>query len=105
MKKKIATVAAIAGLAAAGFAGTADATGKPTGIACQQAGISALKEAGLLTTVAKNGVSVGTAVGLGVGVRDQLPDGVGLDTVLSFSTVLADHRAGDNSIFTYPWCG
>lgn len=110
MKKQIIAATAVAGLTLTAFAGTADAkgkpesTGKPAGIACQQAGISALQGLNALPAVAKNGISVGDAVELGVAPRDGLPDGVGLDTVLSFSTVLADHRAGDNSIFVYPWC-
>ena len=54
--------------------------------------------------MAKNGVTVGTAVSLGVTARDGLPEGFTADTVISFPTLLADHRAGDNSIFVYPWC-
>ena len=37
--------------------------------------------------------------------RDGLPDGFTVDTVIPYSTLLADHRAGENSIFVYPWCG
>ena len=72
--------------------------------ACMRAGIKTLQGAGLLSSVAKNGVTVGTAVSLGVTPRNGLPDGFTLDTVISFPTLLADHRAGANSIFVYPWC-
>ena len=48
-------------------------------------GIATLKSAGLLTTVAQNGVSVGTAVSLGVAPRNGLPEGFTLDTVIPFS--------------------
>ena len=80
---------------------------------CMQAGIAALKTLpapegapgkSAFPSVAKNGLKVSDAVALGVGVRDELPEGVGLDTVLKFSDILADHRAGENSVFTYPWC-
>jgi len=94
----IAAAAGIAALAAAPAQAAPDTE-------CQQAGIATLRDAGLLSAVAKNGVSVGTAVTLGVAPRDGLPEGVTLDTVISYSTLLADHRAGDDSIFVYPWCG
>ena len=93
----IAAAAGIAALAAAPAQAAPDT-------ACLRAGISTLKGAGLLPTVAKNGVTVGTAVSLGVTARNGLPDGFTADTVISFSTLLADHRAGENSIFVYPWC-
>ena len=110
--KHLKTAVAIAAIATVGFAGTASAgppdgagdRGKPAGIECQQAGISTLQDAGLLSGVAKDGIKVGDAVALGVAPRDGLPDGVTLDTVLPYSLVLADHRAGGNSIFVYPWC-
>ena len=117
MKRIIAT-GAVAALATLGFAGTASAepmgqaTGKPAGIQCMQNGIAALKgvdgskgtPAGKLPDVAKSGLPVSVAVGLGVTPRDGLPEGITLDTVLPFSLILADHRAGDDSIFVYPWC-
>jgi len=94
----LATAAGIAVLAAApAQAATPD-------VSCQKAGIKTLQSAGLLSSVAANGVSVGTAVSLGVAPRNGLPDGFTLDTVIPFSTLLADHRAGADSIFIYPWC-
>ena len=104
MKKQLTAIAAATGLALTAFAGSADAQGKPAGIECQQSGIATLQEAGLLSAVAADGLTVGDAVALEVTPRDGLPEGVTLDTVLSFSTILADHRAGSDSIFVYPWC-
>jgi len=72
---------------------------------CMQAGIATLKAVGLHSAVAKNGIPVGTAVSVGVTARNGLPQGFTLDTVIPYSTLLADHRAGDDSIFVYPWCG
>jgi hypothetical protein len=95
----IAAAAGIAALAAAPASAAAPDTG------CMRAGIATLKDAGLLSTVARNGVSVGTAVSLGVAPRNGVPAGFTLDTVIPFSTLLADHRAGSDSIFIYPWCG
>lgn len=96
-----AATVAVAGLAVTAFSAPAQAA---PDTACQRAGIATLKSAGLLPTVAKNGVSVATAVSLGVTPRNGLPDGVTLDTVIPFSALLADHRAGADSIFVYPWC-
>ena len=51
-------------------------------------------------------MSVATAVSLGVTPRGGvLPEGITLDTVIDYKTLVADHRAGANSIFVYPWCG
>ena len=68
------------------------------------AGIATLKAVGAHSAVAKSGITVGTAVSFGVTPRNGLPEGFTLDTVIPYSTLLADHRAGDNSIFVYPWC-
>ena len=62
-----------------------------------------LKDAGLFSAVAEDGLPIATAVAVGVTVRDgadisAVPDPIPL------SVVLADHRAGDNSLFVYPWC-
>jgi len=97
-----ASLAATAGIAALAAAPAMAATPDVT---CQQAGIKTLQGAGLLSSVAKNGVTVATAVKLGVAPRDGLPAGFTLDTVISFPTLLADHRAGADSIFIYPWNG
>ncbi len=71
---------------------------------CQAAGIATLKSIGAFKAVQADGVTVGTAVSLGVAPRNGLPEGFTLDTVIDFRTLLADHRAGDDSIFVYPWC-
>ena len=68
-----------------------------------RAGISTLKGAGLFSTVAKNGLPVADAVALGVLPREGT-DVSALPEVLPLSVVLADHRAGDDSLFVYPWC-
>ncbi|MEO5608025.1 MAG: hypothetical protein ABIQ61_13385 [Ornithinibacter sp.] len=94
-----ATLAAAAGVAAIA---ASPAQAAPD-TSCMKAGISTLKSAGLLQSVAKDGITVGTAVSVGVGVREgnAVP---ALNTVISYSALLADHRAGANSYFTYPWC-
>lgn len=72
--------------------------------ACMQAGIGTLQGAGLLPTVAANGLPISDAIGLGVLPRDPEADLSGVPDPIPFNVVLADHRAGDNSIFVYPWC-
>ena len=72
--------------------------------ACMRAGIATLKGAGLLSAVAKNGVPISAAVSLGVTVRPGA-DISGVPDPIPFSLLLADHRAGDASLFVYPWCG
>ena len=96
-----ASVAAAAGIAALAAAPASAATQDTS---CMQAGIATLKAVGLHSAVAKNGISVADAVSFGVAPRDGLPAGVTLDTVIPYSMLLADHRAGANSIFIYPWC-
>jgi hypothetical protein len=71
--------------------------------ACQKAGISTLQSAGLLDDVARDGLLIDTAVSLGVGVRDGA-DISGVPDPLPLPLILADHRAGDDSLFVYPWC-
>lgn len=103
----IPTRIAAATLAAAGLVavGATAAQAAAPDTACQRAGMNFLKENGLFTTVAKNGITVGTAVSVGVTVRPGADvTGITADTVIPFSTLLADHRAGANSTFVYPWC-
>lgn len=71
--------------------------------ACMQAGIGVLRDAGLLPSVAANGLPIATSVSVGVTVRDGA-DISGVPDPIPFNVVLADHRAGDNSLFVYPWC-
>ncbi|HET9020615.1 MAG TPA: hypothetical protein VFN34_01920 [Ornithinibacter sp.] len=96
-----AAVAAAAGIAALA---AAPASAAPADGRCQAAGIATLKEIGAFKDVRDNGVSVATAVSLGVAPRNGLPEGFTLDTVIPFHTLLADHRAGGDSLFVYPWC-
>ena len=72
--------------------------------ACMRAGISVLKEVGLFSTVAKGGLPIAAAVSYGVTPRAGT-DVASLPDPLPLSVVLADHRAGENSLFVYPWCG
>ena len=104
MRRKLTLAAAAAAMALTVVAGPVGAAGRPD-IECQRAGITFLRENGLLATVAKSGLTIEAAVGAGVGVRD--PENTGLSALpnpLPFSLILADHRAGDNSVFLYPWC-
>lgn len=71
---------------------------------CMRAGIRVLKDAGLFSAVAKDGLPIATAVSVGVTPRAGT-DVSALPDPLPLSLVLADHRAGDNSLFIYPWCG
>ena len=70
---------------------------------CLRAGISTLKAAGLFSTVARDGLPIATAVSVGVTPRAGT-DVASLPDPLPLSVVLADHRAGDDSLFVYPWC-
>lgn len=99
------TALALAGLATLGattLAAPAQAAGKPD-TACMQAGIATLKSAGLFSAVAKGGLPIATAVSVGVVPRSGT-DVSALPDPLPLSVVLADHRAGRNSLFLYPWC-
>lgn len=70
---------------------------------CMQAGIATLKSAGLFTQVARSGLPIATAVSVGVTPRAGT-DVSALPDPLPLSLVLADHRAGQHSLFVYPWC-
>jgi hypothetical protein len=107
---RLAKAALVAALTAALSlpAGVGAASAKPSkpakpDTACMKAGIKTLKEAKLLRVVAKDGISIEDAVALEVAPREstdlsQVPDPI------PFSVLLADHRAGENSLFVYPWC-
>jgi hypothetical protein len=108
MKRKMLIAAAAVTLALGVGATTANAApkGRPAtapDVACMQAGIATLKDAGLLSTVAKSGLPIETAVSVGVTVRPGA-DISGVPDPIPFPVVLADHRAGANSLFIYPWC-
>ena len=85
-------------------AATADAkTSTKPDVACMHAGIKTLQGAGLLDDVARGGLPISAAVGLGVTVRPGA-DISGVPDPLPLSLILADHRAGSSSLFVYPWC-
>lgn len=92
------------GLAAAGtaFAPAAASAAAPD-VECQRAGMAVLRDAGLLSSVAAEGLPIATAVSVGVTVRPGA-DISGVSDPIPLNVVLADHRAGDNSLFVYPWC-
>jgi hypothetical protein len=99
MKRSILSIAA-ALLAAITLTGTAAAASRPD-VACMQAGIRTLQGARLLDDVARGGIAIDTAVSLGVTVRAGA-DISGFPNPIPFSLLLADHRAGDSSVFVYP---
>lgn len=95
---------AVAGLSALGVTAVApSASAAAPDTQCMRNGIATLKSVGLFSSVAKNGLPIATAVGYGVGVREGA-DISGVPDPIPLSVVLADHRAGDSSLFTYPWC-
>lgn len=100
MKKTAIALAALALTATA----AAPATAAPRqDVDCMRAGIAVLKDAGLFTSVARNGLPIETAQSVGVTVRP----GADISRVrnpIPLGVVLADHRAGDHSLFVYPWC-
>ncbi len=81
----------------------ASASAATPDVACLRAGISTLRSAGLLDDVARGGLPISLAVSLGVTPRAGT-DVSALPDPLPLSVVLADHRAGANSLFVYPWC-
>ena len=103
MKRKIALSLAAATLAVTTIAGTAAAGTRPD-TECMRAGIATLKGAGLLDDAARGGVPIALAVSLGVTVRAGA-DISGVPDPIPFPVLLSDHRAGDASLFVYPWCG
>lgn len=105
---KLVSTAAALGLvatAAIGLAGPASAAGHRPDTACQRAGMDFLRTAGLLDDVAKGGLPIALATDPSVGVTVRPgKDASGIPDPIPLRIVLADHRAGDNSVFLYPWC-
>jgi hypothetical protein len=95
-----AALAATAGIAGAG---AASADGHKPDTACMQAGMSTLRSLGLRDDVARGGLPISLAVAYGVTPREGT-DVASLPDPLPLKVVLADHRAGDSSLFIYPWC-
>ena len=102
MKKTALAVAALA-ITAASVTPAVAAPGRPD-VSCLRAGLSTLQSAGLMSQVASKGLPIGDAVALGVTVRSDSTDLSALPNPLPLSLILADHRAGDSSVFVYPWC-
>jgi hypothetical protein len=97
------TALAAAVVGAVGIAAPADAAPARPDTACMQAGIGTLQGAGLLDDVARGGLPIDTALALDVTVREGA-DISGVPNPLPLPLILADHRAGDASLFVYPWC-
>lgn len=104
MKKSALVLAAVALAATTAAAPASAASAHRPDTDCQRAGLTVLRDAGLLPTVARRGLPIATAVSVGVTVRDGA-DISGVPDPIPLSVVLADHRAGDDSLFVYPWCG
>jgi len=102
--KCLASAAIVTAAAATLFVLPAGSAGAATpDTSCMRAGIATLKSAGLFSQVARSGLPIATAVSVGVTPRAGT-DVAALPDPLPLSVVLADHRAGDNSLFIYPWC-
>ena len=97
-----ASVAALTATLAPASAAQAAPKAKPD-VPCMHAGIKTLQSAKLLDDVARKGLPIATAVQLGVAPRAGA-DLSGVPDPLPLSLILADHRAGDRSLFVYPWC-
>lgn len=95
------TAVAIAGL---GLVASPTAAHASQDTACKKAGMKTLQSAGLLDDVARDGIALATAVGLGVAPRDPALDLSTVPDPIPLPLLLADHRAGDSSLFVYPWC-
>jgi hypothetical protein len=102
VKRNLTLGLAAAAMAVMAFAGPVAAGTRPD-TDCMRAGIATLRGAGLLDDAARGGVPISLAVDLGVTVRPGASL-AGISDPIPFATILADHRAGDNSVFVYPWC-
>ncbi len=102
------TALALAGLVTIGGATLAEPAqaapveAKPD-TACMRAGMATLKSVGLFSAVAEGGLPIATAVAYGVTPRAGT-DLAAVPDPIPLSVVLADHRAGSQSLFLYPWC-
>ena len=97
----LSTAIAIAGL---GLVASPTAAHASQDTACKRAGMKTLQSAGLLDDVARDGIALATAVGMGVAPRDPALDLSTVPDPIPLPLLLADHRAGDSSLFVYPWC-
>jgi hypothetical protein len=94
---------AMLAIAAIGATVTASPASAAQDTDCVRAGLATLKKAGALGPVARDGLPIKTAVSLGVTPRAGT-DVASLPDPLPLPVILADHRAGTNSLFVYPWC-
>jgi hypothetical protein len=101
--KNIALGIATLALAATGAVVTAQPASAAPDTDCMRSGMGVLKGAGLFSAVARDGLPISVAVSVGVVPREGTDVGA-LPDPLPLAVVLADHRAGDNSLFIYPWC-
>ncbi|KRF36768.1 hypothetical protein [Nocardioides sp. Soil805] len=102
-RARIASATAAVALTATGSVFVAAPAEAKADSSCLKAGMATLRGAGLVSTVARDGLPIATAVSLGVAPRA----GTDLSAVpdpLPLSVVLRDHLAGDASLFVYPWC-
>jgi hypothetical protein len=102
-RTRLATATAAVTVAALGAVLTPTPAQAAPDTSCQKAGIKTLQGAGLLDDVARDGLPIATAVALEVAPREGTDVG-SLPDPLPLSVVLADHRAGEDSLFVYPWC-
>jgi hypothetical protein len=102
-RARIASITAAVALTAAGSVVVAAPAEAKADSSCLRAGMSTLRAAGLVSTVARDGLPIATAVSLGVAPRAGT-DVAALPDPLPLSVVLRDHLAGDDSLFIYPWC-
>lgn len=101
MKRLTMTVAtaafALGSLGAIAAPAGAAAGGTSTGNNCQKIGMATVKSLGVFPTVAKDGITAGTAKTLGVRGISDVPD----STVFTLPDVLALHRSNPE---LFPWC-
>jgi hypothetical protein len=103
MRPRVGTGLVVASIAAATVLGSPTSAYAAPDTGCMRAGIKTLQGAGLLDDVARDGLPIAAAVSLGVVPRAGT-DVALLPDPLPLAVVLADHRAGDHSLFVYPWC-
>jgi hypothetical protein len=103
MRRQLLATTAVTALAAALAVVPAASASAAPDTDCMRSGIAVLKSEGLFSAVAKDGLPIAAAVSYGVTPRSGT-DVASLPDPLPLSVVLADHRAGDASLFMYPWC-
>ena len=101
---RLATATTALAIACAGAVLTPGPAQAAPDTSCQKAGIKTLQAEMLLDDVARDGISLAAAGGLGVTPRDPALDLGTVPDPIPLPLLLADHRAGDESLFVYPWC-